>query len=225
MAFFGTLIGTGSLARATSSTTIVASGLSIPVNIGDLLFVAFAERTNNTVTGITDSMGNSYTATNIGTDAGTITGRAFYSRATSTSVLTAITAAAVSSADAFAMVLAAFAGAVDITPVDQNPANITNDTISPFACPATGTLNATNGIAIGWGMAGYGTSWSATAGSTLAVQVASGTTVKAAINYQVYSNTSSLTPQFTAAGNPVQIVLGTTAFKISTDVLMGQALF
>ncbi len=222
MGVFGTVLGTFGVALNSASNNNVAVG-SAAIQPGDLIYGVFAQQTNLTVTGVTDNLGNSYTATNIGTDAGTITGRAFYARANTSGTVTSITAAAISSTFNVAFVAAAFTGPFDLVPIDANIANTTADVTSPFACPTSGTLVQANELVIGWGCPSYGTAWAGTAGTTIATQLATQAVGQAVLGYQVVTSTVSITPQFSAGGNPTECVLGTNSFKLTR--LMGQGIY
>lgn len=222
MAAFGTMIGSYGVALNSASVSVIATGSTITIANGDLVFAVFAQETTLTVSAVTDNRGHTYTATNIGTDAGAITGRAFYTRSTSTGPLINVTATAISSSLNVAFIAAAFAGAFDITPVDLNLANETFDIASPFVSPAAAPVtNFTNELLIGWATPNYGTAWAASAGS-IAHQLATATVGEAILGYAVVASTTSGSPVFTAGSNPTQNVMGTTTFKRSLDNLLGQ---
>lgn len=222
MAAFGTLIGSYGVALTSATASVAATGSSTVIQQGDLVFAVFAQETNLTVTAVTDNRGHTYTATNIGTDAGAITGRAFYTRATSTGALTSVTASAVSSTLNCAFIAAVFAGPFDISPVDQNIANQTTDTSSPFVCPSVTLTAFPSELLVGWATPNYGTAWTASTGWAMAHQLATATVGEAILGYAVVASTTSGAAIFTAGANPTQVVLGTTTFLQSQDALLGQ---
>jgi hypothetical protein len=222
MAVFGALLGTAGTSRTAIGNSNVMT-CNIPVVMGDLVFSVFAQSTTLSVTGVTDNLGHTYTPTNAGTDAGGVTGRAFYGRITANGTLTSLTGAAVSSANAMSFIAAAFSGPFDAPPADVNIANQTTDTVSAFVCPTTGTLTQAIELVTAWGAANYAVAWVANAPNLLAIDILNGVVLKAAIGYQVSTSTVSLAPAFSAGSNPTQIVLGTTSFKLTR--LMGQGIY
>lgn len=223
MAAFGTRIGTYGVALNSATVAVVATGSSTLIQQGDLVFAVFAQQTTLTVSAVTDNRGHTYTATNIGTDAGNITGRAFYTRVTSTGPLVNVTATAISSTLNCAFVAAAFAGPFDITNLtDRNPANETTDTSSPFVCPSPTLTAFPDELLIGWATPAYGTTWTASGGFTMAHQLATQTVGEAILGYAVVASATSAAATFTAGANPTQVVLGTTTFVRDQDVLLGQ---
>lgn len=210
----GDLLGTLQVNANSITTSFSATG-SVAVSVGDLVISVVCQQTNLTVTGVTDNLGNTYTAQNAGTDAGAVTGRAFYSIVTTGGTLTSVTAACTGSTNDGVHIVAAFKGV--FSAIDKNIANITSDVTSPFTCPSTGTLTQADEIVISWGVANHGTSWSTSSPSLQAIQLANSTTIKAAINYRVVAATSAISPAFTAGSNPTQAVLGTFTFSMATS--------
>src|SRR5215471_10153473 len=109
----GTLTGNGNSVTNPSDL----SG-SVAVNVNDLVVVVFGQQTNLTATGVTDNLGNTYTAQNAGTDAGTSTGRAFYSIVTVSGTLTVCHVAASASTNDYAGIAGVFEGPV--LAIDKN---------------------------------------------------------------------------------------------------------
>ncbi len=204
----GTLSGNGNSTGASNSVTG-----SVSVAVGDLVFVVFGEQTNLTASAVSDSLGNSYSAVNAGTDAGAVTCRPFYSRVTVAGTLTTVTVSASSSNDDYACVAAVIEGPFVSSPLDAAPANITSDVTSPFTCPATGTRAQADEAVLGWGAANQTQSWSATSPNLLATNANNSSNIKVAVGYQAVSVTTTVSPAFTAAANPTQAVLGTASFK------------
>jgi len=216
MPAFGTLQGTFEIAlnsTTSSNAAVLVSGSGV-VQTGDLVFAVFAQQTNLTVSAVSDSMGHNYTATNLGTDAGSITGRAFYTRVTSNGTLTSVTAAATSSTLNCALVAASFAGPFSDPPVDANIANTTTGSAGAvYTCPASGVLSQNGELIIGWGARGNGTAVTAVSPNLLAEQLATQTVGLAFIGYNAVITTSSFAPVFTSASSANQSVLGTTTFE------------
>jgi len=228
MPAFGTLVATFGVSGNSTLTSNVAVFVSgdAALQTGDLIFAVFGEQTALTVSTVGDSMGHTYTATNIGTDAGTITGRAFYTRVTSNGSLTSVTATATASSDNFAFPVAVFEGPFDAPPADKNIANTTTGSAGAvYTCPASGALAQAIELVVGWGARNSGTAFTATSPNLLAIQLAAQTVAQAVIGYQTTINTSSLAPVFTSASSAGQSVLGTITFKLSNDVLLGQGIF
>jgi hypothetical protein len=110
------------------------------VNIGDLVIAAIHETLSLTATAATDDLGNTYTAINAGTDAGTTTLRGFYSRVTVAGYITTITITCTAGTDDFIAIGAAYKGPFSSPPIDKTPAN-TTDATTPFTTSTTGTLS------------------------------------------------------------------------------------
>lgn len=209
---FGDLTGTLQ-ANANSITNPFAATGSVAVSVGDLVVSLLVEQTNLTETGVTDNLGNSYTAQNAGTDAGAVTARLHYSIVTVAGTLTQVRAAATASSDDAVHIAAVFKG--PFTAIDANVANITSDITTPFTCPSSGTLVQAAELVIGWGAANQSTTWTATSPNTLALQLANSTTIKGIIGYQTVAATTAVAPVFARSGgsNPTQAILGTLSFK------------
>lgn len=207
---FGELLGTLQANNNTIPTNFSATG-SVPVSVGDLIVSVVCQQTALTVTGVTDNLGNTYTAQNAGTDAGAVTGRVFYSIVTTGGTLTSVTAACTTSANDGVHIVGVFKG--QFSSIDANVANITSDVTSPFSAPSSGTLAQASEVVIAWGVGNHSTSWSATSPNLLAIQLANSTTIKAALGYQTVSSTSAVAPAFTAGSNPTNAVLGTLSFR------------
>lgn len=203
----GTITGNGASITASNS---IAGSVSVAVN--DLIWVTFAQQTNLTASGATDNLGNSYTAQNAGTDAGSSTGRSFYSIATVAGTLTSVAIAATASANDYAGFGAVIEG--PFSAIDANPANV-QDTTSPFTCPATGTLAQADEVIMAWITSPQGTAqtYAATSPNLLAGQADNSTNIKACVGYQTVASTSSVSPAFTAGGDPLNDTVGTASFK------------
>ncbi len=196
----------------TASNALTLNTGSAVVAKGDLIVVVVGEQTALTATGVTDTLGNTYSAVNAGTDAGAVSGRAFYTVVTNDGTNTNITVAATASVDNTAMVAGSFEGS--FTTIDVTPANNNNtDNASPFTCPATGTLAQALEFVIAW-MVGGGTAatWSATSPLIKTDQVASSTLVNTILGGKVVNSTSTTSPEFTGT-NPTSSTQGTTSFK------------
>lgn len=212
---FGGLKGTltGSAASITASNSIAGS---VAVAVGDLIFAVSCQQTALTSTAATDNLGNIYTAQNAGTLSGAaVSGRAFWSLVTVAGTLTSIAIAATASANDWCGVAGVIEGPFDPSPLDTNPANITTDITSPFTCPATGTLAQASEVVMAWGATTNASnfSWSATSPNLLAIGASSALIVRVALGYQAVSATTTVSPEFTAGGNPTADVLGTCSFK------------
>lgn len=211
---FGSLVGTLTGNGASVTNPSDATG-SVSVAIGDLIFGVMGQQTNLTATTVTDNLGNTYAATNAGTDPGAATGRAYWSVATVAGTLTAVHFAATASANNYAVAAAVIEGPFRINAAQpgQNPANGSSDITSPFDCPATGALSVPEAVVMSWLANNFsGTAVSATSPNLLALS-ANNTSIQVSIGYMKVSVPTTVTPQFTAGSNPTVQVLGTTAFK------------
>ena len=218
---FGDLLGTLSVGKTSVTNPLSATG-SVSVSVGDLIVAAYAELNSDTVTGVTDNLGNTYTAQNAGS-AATAAGRAFYSRVTVAGTLTSVNAATTASTDDAALSVACFSGGslgFASPPIDANPANTTGDVTSPFTCPATGTLAQAIEVVVGWMSLTRGqTNTASPSPFALAKNQASSTanaasSVCAALCFDLVSSTASSSPSFTcASGTFSGSVLGTMSFK------------
>lgn len=220
---FGGLKGTLQNAANSITNPFAVTG-SVAVVQGDLAFAVFAEQTSLTVGTVTDNLGHTYTAISAGTTSGTATCRAYYTRIVTAGTLTSISATATASTDNVAGVGAVIEGPFRAPPIDKNIAQITTDVTSPFTAPATGTLTQAEEVIIAWGTANYGTVWAATSPNLLAVDQASQSVAKAALGYQAVNSTSTVSPEFTAAGNPSNAILGTASFMRDYPPFTKQAL-
>jgi hypothetical protein len=231
MPAFGTLLATfGVTANSvvSSNVAVLVSG-SGAVQIGDLAFAVFGQQIGLTVTDVVDNLGHTYTATNVGTDAGSMSGRAFYARMTSNGTLSSLTGLATDSTNNLAFPAAIFAGPFDNPPADVNIANTTaGSAANVYTCPASGARGQFIELVVGWmarGNAGASAALAAVSPNLTAIHLASQTVAQAIIGYQTTINSSSFSPVFTAAGEggPGTAgvrVLGTTSFRFTQ--LMGQ---
>ena len=210
---FGGLKGTLTINGNSVGASNALAG-SVAVNALDLVFVIFGQQTNLTATTCTDNLGNTYTATNAGTDAGTVTGRAYYSVVTNAGTITSVTVSASASTNDFAGIAAVIEGPFcdAAVVVDKNIANATGDLSSPFTCPATGTLGFPEEAILCWSASDGNATWSATSPNLKALQANNSTNIKVIIGYQAVSSTGTVSPEFTGT-NPSVNLLGTTTFK------------
>ncbi len=208
----GTLTGSGPNIGSTNALTG-----SVAVAVGDFVFVTFGQQTALTATGVTDNLGNSYSAQNAGTDAGTVTGISFYSRVTVAGTLTTVTVAATSSANDYCGEVVVLLGPVAVSPIDTNSANITTQITSPMTCPSTGTLAQARELIVCWGVTDNSAAWSATSPNLLGGQANNSNNIKCVIGYQSVSVTTAVAPVFTCGTAPDPSVVGTCSFKASLD--------
>lgn len=206
----GDLKGSLSLTGASVGTSNALTG-SVSVAVGDLVFVGFAQQTALTASGTTDNLGNTYSAVNAGTDAGVVTGRAFYSRVTVAGTLTTVTVAATSSTNDFAGIADVYEGPFDTSPLNANPANGSNDLTSPFTCPATGSLNMSHQMVVCCVMHDNNVALTATS-PNLKGGEANRANAAVVIGHKLVSSTSTTSPEFTGT-NPAANVLITASFR------------
>lgn len=223
MAAPGTLLTIGTLAGLSiGSSNVMVATAGTPVVAGDLIVCILAQQTSLTVTGASDNLGNTYTDQNAGTDAGTTTGRLFYTRVSIAGTLSSVSMAAVSSGNNFACCFVAFQGPLDITPVDRNPPNTTGDTTSPFSTTSSGVLVQPNEIVIGWSANDVNTTaWAGTTGTTMGSQAAT-TSIHSAIGFKVVTAATAVTIDFTGSA-PAVNAMGIMTFEITN--LMPQGCF
>ena len=226
---FGDLIGsiTGEGTTVTTSNLCTTVHTSSAISTGDLIYVCFAQGTQLQVTGITDDLGNTYTACNAGTDAGNYTARAFYSIATNSGTITTITAVSSSTFPVkWTCIAAFFRGPFGGTPgaIDRNPTNLVDTTspVSPYNCPTTGALTQANEVVVHWIVSdvfasGYANPSSTQVGSFV---VANPNGIVGSLAYRVVAATTSVTPQFTSPVNPTVTITGTTTFKRATSTVL-----
>jgi hypothetical protein len=204
----GTLSG-----GATSITNPLAATGSVSVAIGDLIFGGRFEQTSLTATTCSDNLGNTYIAINAGSDAGTTTARCFYSRATVAGTLTSVNFAGTASANNGVALAEVIEGPFASPPIDANPANITNDNVTPYLCPATGTLaQATEVVLCALAHTGNVT-LTATSPNTKSVQLNTATILTAGLGRQTVAATTSVQPAWTSSATPTDSVYVTASFK------------
>lgn len=205
----------GGLSASVNSVTnpTDATG-SVSVAVGDLVWVNFAQQTNLTATGVTDNLGNSYSAVNAGTDAGTVSIRCFYSRVTVAGTLTTVSVAASASTNDASCCVDVIEGPFVTSPLDANPANAT-DATSPFTCPATGTLAQADEVVMAAISVAANTTVAATSPDVIGTTVARAN-VSSGVSRRVVSATTSVTPEFT--GTSATASQTTASFKKDTAV-------
>src|ERR1043166_8651831 len=212
----GALKGTLSVAANSITNPTSATG-SVAIVPGDLIYFVLGEQTSLTVTSVTDNLHTptTYNATNSGTDAGAISGRAFWFVATVSGTLTSISATATASTDNVVAVAVVIAGPFLSSPLDANPADITTDLTSPFTCPSSGTLAQAPEVVIAWGIEDGNTAWLASSPNILGIQTTSQAVLAVSIGYQTVNSTSAVAPAFTAGSNPTTCLLGVSTFKLA----------
>ncbi len=219
---FGSLKGafTGNNASIGTSLAIstLASG-SGAVNVGDLVYVVVGEQTAPTMTAVNDNLGNTYTALQVATDAGTSTARAFYTRVTIAGTITAITATTNGGTNNGAGAALIIEGPFAPSPLDKNPTNLTNDTTTPYTCPSTTTLAQADEVVIGWVVSTGSAAWTATSPNTKGAEVATAAVLSVRIGYQTVAATTAVSPAWTGTA-PTDDVLGTSSFKKDTSVIV-----
>jgi hypothetical protein len=207
---------TASVASVTNPTNLTGS---VSVALSDLIFVCFSQQTALTATTVTDNLGNTYTAVNAGTDAGTATIRCYFSRVTAAGTLTQISVAATASANDASAVGSVIEGPFVASPLDANPANTTDGT-TPFDCPPTGTLAQTNEVV----MAAIAVASAQTVAATspdVITQTVNRANISTGVSRRVVSSTSTVTPQFT--GTSAVAAQTTASFKLDVVVVSAPA--
>lgn len=210
---FGSLLGSLFVTGVTTTNPTVAAG-TVAVSIGNLIVAVCGEQTDSTANGCTDNLGNSYTQQNGGSNPGSsVSGKTYYSRATVAGSLTAVNVSSnATSANRRTIVAGVWEGAFLIPPIDANTANKTSDTTSPFSCTATPTLLQSDELIVNWCVTSGSNSISATSPNLLVLSKGTNNPV-VALGYQVVSDTTPVTAEFTAGANPPQCILGTMSFK------------
>ena len=212
----GDLRGTISTALTSLNATSAANG-SIAVVRDDLIFVVFGQATSLSAVTLSDNLGTgTYTATNAGTDAGNIVGRAFYKRVLAAANLTTVGFSASVSTNDWAGIVAVFEGPFGpgTRMLDANPTNTTVGTSNPILMPAV-TANQDHEVVIGWATANHSTAWNAVAPLTVATQVFFSST-KAILGYQTVTATNIYQVGFSSSIAPPQVVKGANSFRLLT---------
>jgi hypothetical protein len=186
------------------------------VQVGDLVYVLVTERSDLTVTGITDNIGNTYTPVNSGSDIGTITGRAFYSIVTNPGTIFTVSAAMTPSNNDCIMMAQAFQG--PFAAIDANPANVGTDITSPYDGPASGTLAQADELLVAWATRTDSTAINGVSPLVNLSQVSTGSAMRTRLSMLRTSSTTSFAPQFTSASDPIALLSGTTTFSPPVSV-------
>ena len=216
MAFGDLKAGFGRDGGATANPQVITI-TATAVAVGDLVFVGHSQNGNLTVTSVTDNLGNSYTATSAGIDAGNITARCFYSRVTNPGSLTTFNLATTASSQAWFCTIVAIGGPFATSPLDANPAEFVNtDLTSPLTCPATGVLAQADEVIIARATRSGIDDMFVVA--PLLLGVTSFRANEATVGYQVVSSTASVTPSFTTAVNPTSSILSTHSFRKAPSI-------
>jgi hypothetical protein len=183
------------------------------VEVADLVFVTLAQETNLTAGACSDNLGNTYTAFNSGSDAGAITGRAYYSIVTNPGFLSQVSV--VASASTNNAILTALPVQGPFTTIDANPANSVNvDLVAPYDGPATGSLAQADEFLVTWAMRPDTVNIIPVSPQTSMSSLSSGS-LRSATARQVLSSASSVTPTWSSASDPPQIIVGVATFKIN----------
>jgi hypothetical protein len=209
----GSLLGTLVGNAASIGTALAASG-SVAVKVGDLVVTVLFEQAGLTSTGVTDNLGNTYTAQNAGTTS-TNSGRMFYSRVTVAGTLTAVTWATNGGANNGAVVAGVFAGPFLVSPINATPANV-SDTTTPYTSNATGALSQAHQLVVGWATSSGSATWTATAPMNKAAEQATASIGSARLGYQTVSATTSISTAWTGTA-PTNDVLGAASFRFETN--------
>jgi len=208
---FGSLKGTLTASVNSVTNPTNATG-SVFVQPGDLIWVTFGQQTTLTATGVTDNLGNTYSAVNAGTDIGTVTQRCFYSRVTVPGTLTTVSVAAAASTNDASCSVDVIQGPFLVNPLDANPAN-TSDATTPFTCPATGTLAQADEVVMA-GISNAATQTFAATSPSLIGATVSRANISTGNSRRVVSATTTVTPEFT--GTSAVAVQTTASFKADT---------
>lgn len=204
----GTLQGS-----ATSITNPLSATGSVTVAVGDLIFGGRFEQTSNTATTASDNLGNTYSAINAGSDAGTTTFRGYWSRVTVAGTLTSVNFAGTASSNNGVALAAVIEGPFQSSPLDANPANITNDNTTPYTCPATGTLAQADEVVVCWICHTGNVTLTATSPNNKTHQLNTATILTAALGRQTVAATTTVSPAWTASATPTDSCYGTASFK------------
>jgi hypothetical protein len=181
---------------------------------GDLIYAVITQETNNTVTAMTDNLGNTYTACNAGSDVGAITGRAYYTIVTVPGLLTSVSATVTASSNNAILLAQAFQG--PFSGIDANPANVGSDITSPYVGPSTGTLSQAAELLVAWATRPDSVSLVAVSPLVSIGQTASASVIRTQLSYQVLAATTSVAPSWTSSSDPGQLLSGATSFAFDT---------
>ena len=212
---FGDIKGT----KTGSGTSVVAApacatGTNFAVVAGDLIVALMAEQIGKTVTGVTDNLGNTYTAFGAGISSGAVlSGRAFWTRVTNAGTISALTFAATASSNNYVVLAVGFEGPFQVSPLDAQPAGIIDDNTTPYTCPTTGVLKQAEEKVICALVHNGNPTLTATAPNLLAVQLNTASVLKAAIGHQTTTTSNSVLPSWTSSATPTASVYDTVTFK------------
>jgi hypothetical protein len=208
------VIGILAAGQASITNPTIATG-SVVVSVGDLIVATFSELTaTGTLTGVTDNLGNTYTAASAGLAQSTTWGRTYYSIVTVGGTLTAVNFAATASTNDVSVEAVAFKG--PFSGSDSIPA-VRGDGTTSFTGTATGTLSndaLTYGVLVIGAISHSSTSGTLTANSGFTiVNPAPVTTGLRRVTHQWLNvaSTASVTPSF--AGVNDNTVVQTLSFK------------
>lgn len=215
----GDLRGTLTGSAASIPNPFSATG-SVAVSVGDLIFGTVSQQTNLTATDtVTDNLGNTYTFVNAGTDAGTVTIRSFYSRVTTAGTLTSVDVPTTSSTNDASIVVAVIEGPFLTSPLDANPANVT-DSLNPFVTAATGTLAQASEVVMGAIALANNQTISTTSPAVISGTVARNN-ASVGQSRKVVSSTSSVDIEFTGTSAVSGLLIA--SFKLDPDITLTQS--
>ena len=211
------------LEHQTLPSTLLADCFETPIGYksGDLVIVVASA--DNAAGGggspgtCIDNTGDTYTAFQAATDAGTVAARAYYKIASSDGVVTRVTVDLTSGGvtdDEFTISVSVFSGPFNLSAPDKNPTNIANDLASPFLAPATGTLAQASELIVAW--IAYAGAAAVPISSPFTSAINDGQGVLLSVGYETVNSTSTVTPQFTGSALSVS-VLGTASFELITS--------
>ena len=211
----GVLQGNAASVPAAPAINTVLSG-SAAVNIGDLVVAVFSVQ--STTVGVvlgataTDNLGHTYAALNAGTDAGVLELRAYWTRITSAGTITAITGSAgAGSGNNWCGVAGIYEGPFDTSPLDANPANVANDTTSPFTATSTGTLAQAAELAVCFFAKNGSGTWAAQSPLLKDNEQPTASIQSCGIGHQVTAATTAIAPAWT--GTATTDVIGVATFR------------
>lgn len=201
---FGDILSSDS-ASSTNPGTSLATSTGAAVLWGNLAVVCFGIRSTTATIGATsivDNLGNEWKLI-AQTDGGTTANKSVWYSLIRTSGTMTVTVSWPNSVTSDAAVcVVVYAGPFTTSPLDKQPADL-NDAVSPYDCPASGTLSQAAELIIATGCNGNGITYVATSPNVIAKQ-AGGTganTESCVIGSWVVAATTTVAPQFTSGTN------------------------
>lgn len=216
---FGDLLDSDSIASTNPGTGISLPAVSVVTGNLVVAVVAFRSGDSNNAAVISDDLSHSWRA--LDNDFNTnFWHQVWWTLATQTGSMTVSTSHTSSTGDETAVV-GVFDGPFLSSPLDKNPAILTNTT-SPFISNSTGTLTQAKELAVGTAASANGALYAASSPWTLVASPLTGTganTVGCAMSYLTVSSTDAITAEFTSATSGKNVGIATFKAKATGAIV------